>query len=132
MNIKLTFLGAAGTVTGSCYLIETGGKRILVDCGMFQEWKFKHRNWDEFYVDPASIDVLLLTHAHLDHCGRIPKLVAEGFKGEIYTTKPSAQIARIVMLDAGKIQEEDAYHLLAVPGGGTGPVRVPSAGRVLV
>ena len=105
---KLTFQGAAQNVTGSRYLLETGGCRILVDCGMYQERKLKARNWDPFPTPPASIDHVLLTHAHLDHCGLLPKLVSEGFRGRIHCTAATADIAKIVMLDAAKIQEEDA------------------------
>ncbi len=105
--MKLTLLGAARTVTGSCTLLECGNSRILVDCGYFQERKFQKLNWNDFPVPPASIDVLLLTHAHLDHCGRIPRLVAQGFRGRILSTDASADIARIVMLDSARIQEED-------------------------
>lgn len=107
MEIKLKFFGASQNVTGSCYLIETRGKRILVDCGLYQERDLRKRNWDEFPVPANTIDALLLTHAHLDHCGRIPKLVKEGFSGPIYTTSATAEIAGIVMLDSAHIQEED-------------------------
>ena len=106
--MQLNFLGAAGNVTGACYLLEAEGKRILVDCGMYQEHSLKNRNWDDFPVPPNSLDCVLLTHAHLDHCGRLPRLVQQGFKGSIYCTPATADIARIVMFDAAKIQEEDA------------------------
>lgn len=104
---KLTFFGAAQNVTGSCYLLESNGTRILVDCGLYQERDFTHRNWDPFPVDPAGIHAMVLTHAHLDHCGRIPRLVQQGFAGSIFCTSATAEIASIVMRDAGKIQEED-------------------------
>ena len=110
MNIKLTFLGAAQNVTGSCYLVEHQGKRILVDCGFFQERAFKDRNWAPFPVDPKSIQTVLLTHAHLDHCGLLPKLVKEGFSGRILCTPATADIAGIILLDSAHIQEEDAIH----------------------
>lgn len=109
MNMKLTFLGAAQNVTGSCYLLEPGdGTRVLVDCGLYQERDFKNRNWDAFPVLPASVNAVLLTHGHLDHCGLLPKLVREGFKGRIYCTPATAEVAKIIILDSAKIQEEDA------------------------
>ncbi len=106
--MKLTFLGAARCVTGSKYLLEEGGVKVLVDCGMFQEWDLLTRNWDASPFDPRTLDALVLTHAHLDHCGLIPKLVKEGFRGPIWCTAPTAEIAQIVMEDSGHIQEEDA------------------------
>jgi metallo-beta-lactamase family protein len=110
MQIKLTFLGAAGNVTGSRYLVEVDGIRILVDCGLYQERQFQDRNWDPFPIPPSSLDAVLLTHAHLDHCGLLPKLVKDGFNGPVYCTEATAEIARIVMLDAGHIMEEDAAY----------------------
>ena len=83
---RLTFLGAAQNVTGSRYLLEAGGSRILVDCGLYQERDLVARNWDPFPVPPASIDTLLLTHAHVDHCGYLPRLVHDGFHGRIVST----------------------------------------------
>lgn len=109
MNIKLTFLGGAGNVTGSSYLLEASGKRLLVDCGLYQEWELKDRNW-QFPVPPDSIDTILLTHAHLDHSGRIPKLVKDGFKGRIYCTGVTVNLAEIMLQDAAHIQEEDALN----------------------
>ena len=88
MNIKLNFFGAAQNVTGSCYLVEACGKRILVDCGLYQERDLKQRNWDAFPVPPSTIDAVLLTHAHLDHCGRLPKLVKDGFRGKFSAPRP--------------------------------------------
>jgi metallo-beta-lactamase family protein len=108
VQIKLTFLGAARNVTGSRYLLETDGARILVDCGLFQEREYKSRNWEPFSVPPSSIDAILLTHAHLDHCGLIPKICREGFRGDVYCTGATADIAKIMLLDAAKLQEEDA------------------------
>jgi len=108
MNIKLSFLGAAQNVTGSQYLVEVNNSRFLVDCGMYQERQFKDRNWKPFSFDPQSLDAVLLTHAHLDHCGLLPKLVHEGFHGNIYCTAATADIAKIILLDSAKIQEEDA------------------------
>ncbi|MFQ6034954.1 MAG: MBL fold metallo-hydrolase RNA specificity domain-containing protein [Sedimentisphaerales bacterium] len=108
MQMKLRFLGAAQNVTGSRYLLEANGTRLLVDCGLYQERHLRARNWEPFSVPPASIDAVLLTHAHLDHCGLLPKLVREGFKGKIYSTPATAEIARIILLDSAKLQQEDA------------------------
>jgi metallo-beta-lactamase family protein len=110
MDAKLRFLGAAGNVTGSSHLLEVNGTKVLVDCGFYQERHFKERNWNPFPVAPKEIDAVLLTHAHLDHCGLLPKLVREGFKGKIYCTAATAEIAQIILLDSAKIQEEDAEH----------------------
>ncbi|MDD3275421.1 MAG: MBL fold metallo-hydrolase [Kiritimatiellales bacterium] len=110
MNIKLNFFGAAQNVTGSCYLIEANGTRLLVDCGLYQERDLKQRNWDPFPVPPSTIDAVLLTHAHLDHCGRLPRLVKEGFGGKIYCTPATAEIAQIIMKDSAFLQEEDVKH----------------------
>ncbi|MBT8043274.1 MAG: MBL fold metallo-hydrolase [Pontiella sp.] len=107
MEIKLNFFGAVKNVTGSCYYLEANGVRLLIDCGLYQERDFKPRNWADFPVPPNSIDAVLLTHAHLDHCGRLPKLVKEGFKGTVYATAATAEIANIIMLDSAHIQEED-------------------------
>jgi metallo-beta-lactamase family protein len=109
-NTAIRFLGAARNVTGSSYLVEHRGRRIMVDCGLYQERKYRERNWAPFAVDASSIDAVLLTHAHLDHCGRLPKLVREGFGGPIYCTSATAAIARIVLLDSARIQEEDAAY----------------------
>ncbi|UCE18993.1 MAG: MBL fold metallo-hydrolase [Gemmatimonadota bacterium] len=108
MEIKLSFLGAARNVTGSRYLIEANGSRILVDCGLYQERDLRERNWDPFRIPPSTIDAVLLTHAHLDHCGLLPKLVREGFQGKIYCTAATSEIAQIVLLDSAHLQEEDA------------------------
>jgi len=108
MQLKLTFLGAAQNVTGSRYLLDTGSTRVLVDCGLFQEREFRPRNWEPFTVPPRSIDAVLLTHAHLDHCGLLPKLVREGFQGNIHSTRATSDITRIMLLDAARLQEEDA------------------------
>jgi metallo-beta-lactamase family protein len=107
-SLRLSFLGAAGGVTGSCYLVETEGRRIFVDCGMFQERGQSERNWKPFAVAPDRIDAVLLTHAHLDHCGLLPRLAREGFRGPIYCTAPTAEMGRIVMLDSARLQAEDA------------------------
>ena len=110
MDLKLSFYGAAENVTGSRYLLEANGTRVMIDCGMYQERKLRDRNWDAFQVPPASIDAILLTHGHLDHCGLIPRLVNQGFNGPIYCTSPTADIAAIIMQDSAKIQEEDVRH----------------------
>ncbi len=108
MQIKLTFLGAARNVTGSRYLLETENTRFLVDCGLYQEREFSSRNWEPFPFPPRSLDAVLLTHAHLDHCGLIPKLVREGFQGKIYCTTATSKITQIILLDSAYLQEEDA------------------------
>ena len=110
MNIKLSFFGAAKNVTGSRYLLETNEKRILIDCGMYQERDYRGRNWEPFPVEPSTIDTVLLTHAHLDHCGFLPKLVKDGFNGKIYCTTATAEIAEIVVMDSAKLQVEDAKY----------------------
>lgn len=108
MEIKLTFLGAAQNVTGSRYLAEASNIRLLVDCGLYQERELRGRNWDPFPIPPGTLDAVLLTHAHLDHCGLLPKLVREGFRGPIYCTAATAEIAEIMLLDSAKLQQEDA------------------------
>ena len=108
MQVKLRFLGAARNVTGSRYLVQANDTRILVDCGLFQEREFRGRNWERFSVPPETIDALLLTHAHLDHCGLLPKLVREGFQSRIHCIAATAEIAEIMLMDSAKIQEEDA------------------------
>ena len=108
--MRLRFLGAAQNVTGSRHLLEVDGIRLLVDCGLYQERQFLARNWEPFAVPPESINAVFLTHAHLDHCGLLPKLVRDGFSGKIYCTAATAEIARIILLDSAKIQEEDAEH----------------------
>ena len=111
--MKLSFHGADRGVTGSCHLLECAGKRILIDCGMYQgSHELAEDNAADFGFDPASIDALLLTHAHLDHCGRIPLLVKRGFSGEIITISATAELARLVMLDAAGLQEEEARYQL--------------------
>ena len=108
MRIKLSFLGAARNVTGSRYLLETDNTRLLVDCGLYQEREFRSRNWDPFPIPPHTLDAVLLTHAHVDHCGLLPKLVHEGFRGRIYCTEATSEIAQIILLDSAQLQEEDA------------------------
>lgn len=107
--MKLTFMGATGTVTGSKYLIEHNEKRILVDCGLFQGIKeLRLRNWSRFPIDPKSIDAVVLTHAHIDHSGYLPLLVKLGFRGRIYATKATIELCSILLPDSGYLQEEDA------------------------
>ncbi len=109
MSSTLTFLGAARTVTGSRYLVEAAGRRVLVDCGMLQGLKeLRLRNWAESPVPPASIDAVVLTHAHLDHCGMLPRLVAQGFKGRIFCTPGTQDLCSVVLPYAGRLQEEEA------------------------
>jgi metallo-beta-lactamase family protein len=109
--MKISFHGADRNVTGSCHLVECAGRRILIDCGLYQGGReLDEENADDFGFDPASIDFLLLTHAHLDHCGRIPLLSKRGFKGEIITTSASRELARLVMLDSAHLQEEEARY----------------------
>lgn len=109
MNIKLKFLGAAQTVTGSKYLLELDNTKILVDAGLFQGVKaLRLRNWDKLPVDPQEIDILLLTHAHIDHVGYLPRLVKDGFKGKIICTHATADLTKIMLRDAAKLQEEEA------------------------
>jgi metallo-beta-lactamase family protein len=108
MQISLSFLGAAQNVTGSQYLIEANNIKFLVDCGLYQERELTGRNWSPFFIPPKSLDAVLLTHAHLDHCGLLPKLVREGFNQAIYCTGATAEVSRIMLLDSGKIHEEDA------------------------
>jgi metallo-beta-lactamase family protein len=106
--IKLKFLGATRQVTGSSYFVEAGGLKILVDCGMFQERDYSYRNWRSFPVPADKIQYLLLTHVHLDHSGLIPKLVKEGFAGDVLLTTASKELFPIVILDSARMQEEDA------------------------
>ncbi|HEY4949707.1 MAG TPA: MBL fold metallo-hydrolase [Candidatus Acidoferrales bacterium] len=106
---KITFLGAAGTVTGSKYLIEAGGKRLLVDCGLFQGSKeLQQRNWNPLTVDPATIDWVLLTHAHIDHTGYLPRLVAAGYRGLAYADAATHELCNLLLPDSARLQEEDA------------------------
>ncbi len=111
--MRISFHGADQNVTGSCHLLECSGKRVLVDCGMYQgRRELVEENAEPFGFDPASIDYLLLTHAHLDHCGRIPLLVKRGFKGEVITTAASVELARLIMLDSAGLHEEEARYQL--------------------
>ena len=110
-QISLSFLGAAGTVTGSRYLLEFNDRRVLVDCGLFQGYKhLRERNWRPFPVEPSSIEAVFLTHAHLDHSGYLPRLVQNGFHGPIYCTQATRDLCKILLLDAAKLQEEEAFY----------------------
>jgi metallo-beta-lactamase family protein len=123
--MKISFFGGASTVTGSKTLIDSNGIRILIDCGQFQGIKpLRELNWEALPVLPSSIDYVLLTHGHLDHCGWLPRLVNQGFKGKILCTNPTKAIAQLILLDSAKIQEEEANlanknkyskHLIAEP-----------------
>jgi metallo-beta-lactamase family protein len=107
--MRLTFMGAAGTVTGSRHMVEINGKRLLVDCGLFQgPKKNRLKNWEPFPVEPSSIDAVMLTHAHIDHIGFLPAIVKHGFRGPIYCTKATARLAAILLPDTGHLQEEEA------------------------
>ncbi len=109
--MELTFLGATGTVTGSRYLVSSGREKILVDCGLFQGLKeLRLRNRDAFPVPPAEIEAVVLTHAHLDHTGYLPLLVANGFDGPVYCTPATAELCGVVLPDSGHLQEEEAAH----------------------
>lgn len=111
-SYRIRFLGAAGTVTGSKYLLTNDQKNILVDCGLFQGLKeLRLKNWDRFPIDPKSIDAVILTHAHIDHSGHIPRLIKEGFKGKVFCTKATYALCQILLLDAGYLQEEEAHWL---------------------
>lgn len=107
--MEITFLGATGTVTGSKYLVRADGRQVLVDCGLFQgvkEWRLRNR--EPLPVDPGSLDAVILTHAHLDHCGYLPLLVRDGFRGPVFCTDASADLCGIVLVDSAHLQEEDA------------------------
>lgn len=108
---RLSFLGATGTVTGSKYLVEHDGLRLLVDCGLFQGLKQRRlMNWDRLPVDPRRLDAVLLTHAHLDHSGFLPALVRDGFTGPVWCTSPTLELSRLLLPDSGHLQEEDAAY----------------------
>jgi metallo-beta-lactamase family protein len=107
--MKITCIGGVGTVTGSKTLVESNGIRILIDCGQFQGLKaLRELNWEPLPILPSTIDYVLLTHGHLDHCGWLPRLVNQGFDGKIYCTSPTKDVAKLILLDSAKIQEEDA------------------------
>jgi metallo-beta-lactamase family protein len=111
MPLTISFTGGAGTVTGSRHLIDTGRTRVLIDCGQFQgEKQLREMNWSPPPFDPRSIDAVVLTHAHIDHSGMLPRLVAAGFRGPIYATPATIALAEILLLDAAELQEEDAAY----------------------
>ncbi len=110
--MKLTFLGATNTVTGSRFLLEIGERKLLIDCGLFQGYKYlRQRNWDAFPVDPQAIDAIVLTHAHLDHSGYVPLLVRQGYTGPVYCTSGTADLCELLWPDSGHLQEEEAAFL---------------------
>ncbi|HKS27734.1 MAG TPA: MBL fold metallo-hydrolase [Pyrinomonadaceae bacterium] len=107
----ISFWGGVGSVTGSKYLVESGGSRVLVDCGLFQGFKeLRERNWQAPPFDPASLDAVLITHAHIDHTGYLPRLVAQGFRGPVYCSRGTADLVRILLPDSARLQEEDAAY----------------------
>ena len=111
MDVSAKFLGGAGVVTGSKYLIDLGDFEFLVDCGLFQGGrKLREQNWDDFPMPLQDLEAVVLTHAHLDHIGYLPRLVQQGFKGPIYCTEATASLAKILLLDSGKLQEEEAEY----------------------
>ncbi|MCI7249107.1 MAG: MBL fold metallo-hydrolase, partial [Clostridiales bacterium] len=107
--MKIQFCGASDGVTGSCHLIRTEKHQILLDCGQFQGGKVEEqKNFEEFPFDPTEIDCMILSHAHIDHCGRIPLLVKRGFKGDIYCTDATADLLEVMLKDSGYIHEKEA------------------------
>jgi metallo-beta-lactamase family protein len=111
MSISITFLGAARTVTGSKYFVECNGTKVFVDCGLFQGLKeLRDRNWQDLPIAAEAIDAIVLTHAHLDHCGYLPRLVSQGFRGRVFCTQGTKDLCGIVLPDAGRLQEEDAEY----------------------
>src|SRR5438445_10150667 len=108
---RFTFLGAAGTVTGSKYLVEANGKRLLIDCGLFQGGKeLTQRNWQRLPQEPGAIDFVVLTHAHLDHTGYLPRLVSSGFRGPIFANATTQELCGLLLPDSAHLMEEDADH----------------------
>src|SRR5688572_18733221 len=108
---RLTFHGGAGTVTGSRFLLEDAGRAVLIDCGLFQGQKeLRERNWALPGFEPRSLQAVILTHAHIDHSGYLPRLVRDGFRGPILCTPATAELARLLLLDSAHIQEEDAEY----------------------
>ena len=109
--MRLTFHGAAETVTGSKYLLEADGASVLIDCGLFQGLKeLRERNWQRLPFDPAQVDGVVLTHAHIDHIGYLPRFVKDGFRGPVYSTPATESLAELMLLDAAHNQEDDAEY----------------------
>ena len=108
--MKLTFLGANRNVTGSRYCLEAAGTKIMIDCGLVQEREFLSRNWDPCPIPANEVEALLVTHAHIDHIGLVPKFVADGFSGPIFATRPTVALAEVMLKDSAKIQAEDASY----------------------
>jgi len=118
--MEIQFLGATKTVTGSCFLVENDGTKFVVDCGAFQGApEIEEMNHDAFPFDPADLKYVFLTHAHFDHCGRLPVLVKQGFKGRIISTQPTRDLARIILLDSANLQAEEVerWEVRAKKGG---------------
>ena len=112
MSVNITFLGGTGTVTGSKYLVQHDGKKLLVDCGLFQGYKqLRLRNWNPMPIEATDVDAVLLTHAHLDHSGYVPLLYRQGYRGHIHATPATCDLCAILLPDSGHIQEEDAAFL---------------------
>ena len=110
-SMNLSFLGAAGTVTGSKTLVECDGRRILVDCGLFQGYKnLRALNWIAFPFDPAQLAAVVLTHAHVDHCGALPLLHRQGFRGPIYATPSTIDLCKLLLIDSAALQQEEANY----------------------
>lgn len=108
---RIQFLGAAGTVTGSKFVVHGQSSKVLIDCGMFQGLKaLRLKNWEKLEVEPKDITAVIITHAHLDHCGYLPRLVRDGFRGKVYLTPYTAELAKVILLDSAKIQTEDANY----------------------
>jgi metallo-beta-lactamase family protein len=106
---KISFFGGVGSVTGSKYLIEHNGARVLVDCGLFQGLReLKDRNWEAPPFDPTSLDAIVITHAHIDHTGYLPRVVKLGFNGPVFTSRATADLLKILLPDSGRLQEEEA------------------------
>src|SRR5688572_22318474 len=109
--MQIQFLGATGTVTGSKYLVTTGARTVLIDCGLFQGFKqLRLRNWSRLPVNPAQVDAVILTHAHIDHSGYLPLLVKQGFRGHVYCSHATRDLCRILLPDCGYLQEEEARY----------------------
>jgi metallo-beta-lactamase family protein len=106
--LSLKSIGGAGTVTGSEHLLSLGGHRILIDCGLFQGLKnLRELNWAPLPISPRDIDAVILTHAHLDHCGYLPRLVRDGYRGKVYVTPATRDVAELILMDSGHLQEKD-------------------------